>query len=599
MKTSALRLLSLLTLGFALATAQAQDPGGVPQPRQRPAQGESQMIPRGDRELLTFEAPAEIERLDTMLAENTVAPARAGEFRMNYFRSALDGSVQPYGFFLPRDYRHDAKYPLLVQLHGIGPKNLAGRRTQWRGMGTKEWIDTNQPVIVAQPFGRGNTFYQGMGEQDVLEVIADVSRRYSVDPDRVFIMGHSMGGAGSWLVGLQHPDSFGSITPIDAAMGFRDAVEEPDVQPDWLTPQIATFRPQNYFPNARNVPVFLKNAGAGIQKTSTKFSDGVVAAGGFATVESFPGMPHHFAPQISYATFEAAAVHRPIVRAPREVKFFTTTLRYDRAYWVTLDRLERSPAETQVSAAYDDGVPKPPRRGQPPEEPRPPSLSVVTKNVDGLTLRLRDAGIPAGKVPPLAIDGTTLTLPADADTIHLVKTAGAWQLASAPASSGKRHGITGPIGDAFNGSFLAVYGDGDLPLARAELDAIRNPPSQLVIQAEFPLKSAARLTADDVANSNLILFGTPKTNPILARLAPKLPAALLAQAEQGNAVVFVHPNPENPNRYVVVWTGRVLSVPLTPKLEAGWMQPVNLLPDFLVARDGQVTSAGHFDRDWK
>lgn len=569
-----------------------------------PLAGESRLISRGEVELLTYESEADVAKLEGLLATSLAAPPRPGEFTMNYFRSSLDGSVQPYGFFLPRDYRAETRYPLLVQLHGIGPKSLAGRRTQWRGMGTKEWIDTNQPVIVAQPLGRGNTFYQGMGEQDVLEVIADVARRYSVDPARVYIMGHSMGGAGAWFVGLRHPDRFGSLTPVDAALGFRDAVESPDGSPPWMLPQIATFRPDNYFPNARNVPVFLKNAGAGIQGNSTHYGDGVVAKGGFATTESFPGMPHHFAPQISYSVFESAAVLRPIPSAPREVKFVTTNLRYDRAYWVTLDRLDQSPAETRVTAAYDDGLPLPlpPGRRGPPrssEPPRSPTLSVTTKNVDGLTLRLREAGIAAGDVPPLLIDGTALTLPAEAEVVHLVKSAGHWQLATAPATSGKRHGLTGPIGDAFNGKFLALYGSGDLPLARAELDAIRNPPSQLVIQAEFPLKAAERVTAADLADSNLILFGTPKTNPLLARLAPRLPANLIAEVEQGATVVFVHPNPENPARYVVVWTGRVLSAPLEPKLEAGWMQPLNLLPDFLVARDGRVVSAGHFDREWK
>ncbi|MGC4111424.1 MAG: alpha/beta hydrolase-fold protein [Nocardioides sp.] len=555
---------ALILAVLAGSTARAQDPGGTPRPRAQPLAGESRLISHGDVELLTYETEADVAKLDSLLAANVAAPSQPGEFTMNFFRSTVDGSVQPYGFFLPRDYRPDAKFPLLIQIHGIGPKNLAGRRTQWRGMGTKEWIDTNLPVIVAQPLGRGNTFYQGMGETDVLEVVADVSRRYSVDPARIYIMGHSMGGAGSWFVGLRHPDRFGSITPIDAALGFRDAVESPDSSSAWMLPQIATFRPDNYFPNARNIPVFLKNAGAGIQGKSTRYSDGIVAEGGFATMESFPGMPHHFAPQISYAVFESAAVLRPIPAAPREVKFFTTNLRYDRAYWVTLDRLEQSPAETRVSAVYDDGLPPPPppgRRGPPrePEPPRPPTLSVTTKNVDGLTLRLHDAGVVAGKVPPLTIDGTTLTLPADAAVVHVVKSAGVWQLASTPASSGKRHGLQGPIGDAFTAKFLAVYGEGDLPLARAELDAVRNPPSQLVIQAEFPLKAAARVTADDLANSNLILFGTPKTNPVLARLAPKLPAGLFAEVEQGRRalIVFVYPKPlKTPIVYVCCldWT---------------------------------------------
>lgn len=597
--------LVLLSLVVA-ASSWAQTPpvSDRPRPRLQPLAGESRVIPRGDLELLTYESEADVQKLEELLAANASATPRPGEFTMNYFRSALDGSVQPYGFRLPTGYDPAGSFPLLVQLHGIGPKALAGRRTIWRGMGVKEWIDPHAPVIVAQPLGRGNTFYQGMGEQDVLEVIADVRRRYPVAPDRIYIMGHSMGGAGSWLVGLHHPDRFGSITPIDAAMGFRDAVDNPEGVPGWLLPQVAAFRPDNLFPNARNVPVFMKNAGAGIQRDSTKFSGGVVAAGGFATMESFPGMPHHFAPQFSYAAFTDMATLLPIQRQPHEVRFYTTTLQYDRAYWVTIDRLERSPANSQVFATYDDGKPKPVagRRGQPPPPPepaRPPSLAVSTTNIDGLTLRPRDAGIPAGEEVIFAVDGADVATGALPNEIHLEKSEGKWRIVGTAVESGKRCGLQGPVGDAFNSPFLAVYGEGDLPLARAELDAIRNPPSQLVVHAEFPLKAAARVSAEDIARANLVLFGTPASNPILARVAAKLPSDLMKAIGQGSAVVFIHPNPESPGRYVVVWSGPILSVPLEPRLEAGWMLPLNLLPDYLVAKKGRVLSAGHFDRDWK
>lgn len=603
-------LLPLLLAATSLPFLRAQAPGGNapaaprfaggPQTSAEPMKGESRLIARGDLELLTYETEADVQKLEEQFAADQTAAPKSGVYAKHYLRSQTDGSVQPYGLWVPRDYKPDGKFALIVQLHGIGPKALAGRRLQWGGMGVKEWVDPYAPVLVASAYGRGNTFYQGMGEEDVLEVIADVQRRYSIDPDRIFIMGHSMGGAGSWFVGLRHPDRFGSITPIDAAMGFGNAADVPANLPDWMQPQVALFRPDNYFPNARNIPVFMKNAGNGIQKTSTRFSDGVVAEGGFATMESFPGMPHYWAPQMSFSIFTSAAVLQPINRRPAEVKFFTNTLRYNQAYWVTLDRLVRHNADARVTATFDDGKPRrQPGRGRQPEPDRAPTLTVTTENIDALTLRLAEASVPANVPVALTVDGVAVSpglLPAVA---HLVQSDGRWQLASAPAHSGKRHGVQGPIGDAFNARFLAVYGEGDLPLARAELDAIRNPPSQLMIHGEFPLKAAARVTAEDIAGSNLILFGSAQTNPLIARLAPKLPAPLMAAAGEGSTVVFIYPNPENPARYVVIWTGPVLSTKLDVPLKAGWMMPINLLPDFLVVRDGKVAEAGHFDRDWK
>src|SRR5205823_10851319 len=113
----------------------------------------------------------------------------------------------------------------------------------------------------------------------------------------------------------------------------------------------------------------------------------------------------------------------------------------------------------------------------------------------------------------------------------------------------------GPIDDAFNSRFLAVYGsgDGDRELAIAELDAIRNPPSVLDIHGDFPMKPAGKVTPQDVESSNLILFGTPESNAVLRRIAPSLPSALMQTGDDGARSIFIYPNPENPSRYVVVW----------------------------------------------
>lgn len=598
-------LLALFALGTGLGHA-AERPApprdGSP-PWAREFKGESHLISRDDRQILTYETEEQLRALDELYAKSQAAKPEPGCFVMRFIRARTDGSIQPYGFWLPHDYAPDRKFALLVQLHGIGPEFGGGRRQVWPGQGVREWIDPNEPVIVVQPFGRSNSFYQGIAEDEVMQIIDEVMQTFSVDADRVYIMGHSMGGAGSWMIGLHYPDRFGGIMPIDAAMGFDDAVSRPETLPAWMQPQVVMFKQDNLFPNARNVPVFLKNAGAGIQKTSTRYSDGVVAEGGFATMESFPGLPHHFAPQYSYEMFTGEVTVHPIERHPREVKFFTNTLRYDRAYWITLDRLEQSNVEARIDAIYDDGLPHPaPAERRPQartEEKRPPSLSITTKNLDAITLRLDDAGVPADAALHLEVDGVEISSSAWPAVVSLAKQAGNWQRVAVPARSAKHHGIQGPIGDAFTGPFLAVYGEGDLPLATAELDAFRNPPGRLILQADIPLARADAVTSSDIADRNLILFGTEKTNPIIARLAARLPSQLMHAAESDSAVVFIYPNPENPARYVVIWTGRILSAPLDVKIEAGWMQPINLLPDYVVATHGRIERAGFFDRDWR
>jgi hypothetical protein len=251
---------------------------------------------------------------------------------------------------------------------------------------------------------------------------------------------------------------------------------------------------------------------------------------------------------------------------------------------------------------YDDGIPAPLpptpfNRGRPQPPRTPPTLIASTENISALTLRLGDAGITPATMPPLSIDGTVIVPAELGATVHLARSDATWRVVAdaTPSPTSKHHGMQGPIGDALTSPFLAVYGDapGDRALAIAELDAIRNPATRLVIHGEFPMKPASAVTADDIATKNLLLFGSVATHPLLRRYAPQLPAALMDDP----GVIFIHPNPENPARYVVVWTAPVLSI-ADNMLRAGYIQPINLLPDYVRVHDGAITDAGHFSNNW-
>ena len=56
--------------------------------------------------------------------------------------------------------------------------------------------------------------YAGPAETDVLDVIADVRRAYRIDPGRIYLTGHSMGGFGTWSVAMSHPELFAAIAPV-------------------------------------------------------------------------------------------------------------------------------------------------------------------------------------------------------------------------------------------------------------------------------------------------------------------------------------------------------------------------------------------------
>jgi predicted peptidase len=69
--------------------------------------------------------------------------------------------------------------------------------------------------LAVAPKGRGTaSMYRGDAEADVLDVLAEVQRDYNVDPTRIYLMGHSMGGFGSWSIAMNHPEKFAALGPI-------------------------------------------------------------------------------------------------------------------------------------------------------------------------------------------------------------------------------------------------------------------------------------------------------------------------------------------------------------------------------------------------
>jgi predicted esterase len=70
--------------------------------------------------------------------------------------------------------------------------------------------------------------YDGLGGDDVMRVIADVRRAYDVDPERITLTGLSMGGDGTWQIGLRHPELFAALAPVCAVADYRRMVKPAD-----------------------------------------------------------------------------------------------------------------------------------------------------------------------------------------------------------------------------------------------------------------------------------------------------------------------------------------------------------------------------------
>lgn len=129
-----------------------------------------------------------------------------------------DGS-RKYAVFVPPQYftETDHKWPLLVVLHGSGEIGTDGVAPTQVGMG---------PYIAGRPkrfpfiavFPQAHAmWYRGVEEIAVYQIIEDVCKEYRVDLDRIYLTGFSMGGFGTWELGIRRPDLFAALVPICGA----------------------------------------------------------------------------------------------------------------------------------------------------------------------------------------------------------------------------------------------------------------------------------------------------------------------------------------------------------------------------------------------
>ena len=145
------------------------------------------------------------------------------------------GPYQPYAVFIPDDM--PTPTPLAVFLHGLTQNHLGAVFVGDVYLGTgralsedpytlypqfsKDGFDFPPATLQVQPLGRSQAlFYRGIAHQDVVDVLADARRRFSVDPDHISLQGASMGGIGTYRIGALNPDRWSAIVPV---IGFQES----------------------------------------------------------------------------------------------------------------------------------------------------------------------------------------------------------------------------------------------------------------------------------------------------------------------------------------------------------------------------------------
>ncbi len=406
------------------------------------------------------------------------------------YRSPIDGSCQPYTVYLPDSYTAKRRYALLVNLHGYSGDdyNTVNRLVQ-----------DYQPddFIIVAPFGRGDLAYASAGEQDVLDVIALLERTYSIDPDRIYLMGSSMGGCGAWRIGQFYADRFALLAPF---CGWTD---------------------MKYLTNLRNLPVFVVH-GADDPTVSVSASQRAVA--GLSDLDY--RVRYDELPNVGHGALDGWMVRNGVPQFfeylrgfrrepwPERVSLAIPYLRFGKHYWVRVEDSANPGEPCQLSARVIDER----------------HLLIDTINVTAFSLNLRHPKLARTGRIVVNINGSYVTVNAGEEDVLLTFSDNRGRFVSSTRPSkalAQREG--GGLADLFTKPLYIVYG------TKSRTKLLRKAAERLAdwtITEDYPSGSKVgrfRVIADrDVTNtilksSNLLCIGTVSENMLTAKFSKKLP----------------------------------------------------------------------------
>lgn len=527
------------------------------------------------------------------------------------YRSTIDNSAQPYGLVIPENHDFEKPCPLYVWLHGRGDKNTDLHFLQERA--TKVGQIAPPGAIVLHPFGRQCVGYKHAGETDVEEAASSVCGKYSIDDDRIVLIGFSMGGAGAWHLGAHFAHRYVAVSP---GAGFAETARyqrlTPDKYPAWYEQRLwGQYDAPNYVRNLFNTNVISYSGELDKQIQAARVMEEAFAAEGRQLTHLIgPGVEHKYEPttldELMKRLGEFVASGKP--KRPDRVHLQTQTLDYSHQGWVTVNRLGEHWKDARVDA----------------EIAGPKHLRVTTTNV--VEVLFSTWPDMAGVV--VEIDGDRVQLAGEANGLSrqaVHRDSGHW------ASGAKeRHWLEknivrhGPIDDAFKDTFIVVTPSGKSRNAHFqrwmefERQHFRDRWRALM-RAELP--EMRDVDVLDRANrtivGNLVLWGDAESNAVIRHYQDQFADFVPMRSNNGKwefgdlqldgdrfVPAAIYPSPEFVGGYVVYNSGPTFreghdrtNSQQNPKLPDWAIIDITQPPDAF--SPGRIHDAGFFDEEWK
>jgi predicted peptidase len=179
-----------------------------------------------------------------LLLPHRIIAAQSAIFLPKIYQNSRRETM-PYRLFIPQSYDKRKKYPLVLWLHGGAGrgndnlKQISGGNTIGSHVWTLPENQSKHPCFVVAPQCPDDELWATIetakptGQMRlVIELLQNLEKTFTLDAQRFYVTGQSMGGFGAWSVITEHPDMFAAAVPICGG-GDESAAQKLTGMPIW------------------------------------------------------------------------------------------------------------------------------------------------------------------------------------------------------------------------------------------------------------------------------------------------------------------------------------------------------------------------------
>jgi len=208
--------------------------------------------------------------------------------------TVIGGVEYKYQVFVPRGWNANAKWPVILFLHGYGEEGSDGLLAADEGIGTaiRKHVDRFPAVVVIPQCRKEDWWTNAPMEAAALEALDRSMREFKGDPSRIYLTGLSMGGYGTWALGAKCSGRFAALVPICGGVRLPpgDKIVNAHDTDDSADPYAAIAK------KIGKTPVWVFHGGADpvVPVTeSRQMVEALKAAGGNVRYTEYPGVEHN------------------------------------------------------------------------------------------------------------------------------------------------------------------------------------------------------------------------------------------------------------------------------------------------------------------